>query len=46
LFTGFGIAGSLLGSRVSSLVPQHALQRVFSALLVLVGAGILWTHWR
>jgi uncharacterized membrane protein YfcA len=46
LFTGFGIAGSLLGSRLSSLVPQHALQRVFSALLVLVGAGILWTHWR
>lgn len=46
LFTGFGVVGSLLGGRVSSLVPQHALQRVFSGLLVLVGAGILWTHWR
>jgi len=46
VFTGFGVAGSLLGGRVSTLVQQHALQRGFSALLVVVGAAILWTHWR
>ncbi|NUP96037.1 MAG: sulfite exporter TauE/SafE family protein [Planctomycetaceae bacterium] len=45
LFTAVGIAGSLLGSRVSSLVPQRALQRVFAAVLVLAGAGILLTRW-
>ncbi|MCY3002764.1 MAG: sulfite exporter TauE/SafE family protein [Planctomycetota bacterium] len=45
LFTAVGIVGSLLGSRVSTVVPQRALQRVFSAVLVLAGAGILLTRW-
>jgi uncharacterized membrane protein YfcA len=45
LFTAVGIAGSLLGSRVSSIVPQRALQHVFSAVLVLAGAGILISRW-
>lgn len=45
LFTAFGIVGSLLGSRVSTWIPQLSLQRAFSALLVIVGGGILWSHW-
>jgi uncharacterized membrane protein YfcA len=46
LFTAFGIAGSLLGGRVSTWIPQPSLQRAFSALLIVVGCGILWNHWR
>lgn len=45
LFTVVGIVGSLAGGRVSTVVPQRALQRVFSAVLVLAGAGILITRW-
>ncbi len=46
LFTAFGIAGSLLGGRLSTWIPQRSLQRAFSALLVVVGCGIFWSHWR
>lgn len=46
LFTGVGIAGSLLGGRVSPHITQNSLQRAFAAALVLVGAGILWSQWR
>ncbi len=46
LFTAFGIAGSLLGGRISTWIPQRSLQSAFSALLVIVGCGIVWSHWR
>jgi len=46
LFTAVGIAGSLLGGRVSAWIPQRALQRTFAAVLVLAGAGILASRWR
>ena len=45
LFTAVGIAGSLIGSRVSEWIPQRALQRTFAAVLVLAGAGILASRW-
>lgn len=45
LFTAVGIAGSLLGSRVSTRIPQRALQRTFAAVLVIAGAGILASRW-
>jgi uncharacterized membrane protein YfcA len=46
LFTAFGIAGSLLGGRVSALIPPRALQRVFSAVLVVAGCGLVLSNWR
>lgn len=42
LFAAVGIAGSLVGSRVSRLVPQAALRRGFAVFLVLMGGFILW----
>lgn len=46
LFTAFGIAGSLLGGRVSPLVRPRTLQRVFSAVLVVAGTGLVLSNWR
>ncbi len=42
LFSLVGILGSLLGGRLNFLLPQTALKRGFAALLVLMGAYILW----
>lgn len=41
IFSLLGIAGSFLGNKVGSLVPQHALKRGFAAFLLLMGMFIL-----
>ena len=43
-FTAVAIAGILLGSRLIRFVPQHALQRAFAVLLVLMGGFILYQN--
>ena len=40
-FAGIGVAGSLVGSRLSGRVPQAALRRGFAVFLVLMGGFIL-----
>lgn len=41
LFIVVGIAGSLIGERLSTRVPQERLKQAFGALLVLMSSGIL-----
>lgn len=42
VFAAIGIVGSLVGSRVSRLVPQATLRRGFAVFLVAMGVFILW----
>ena len=42
LLTVVGVAGSLVGNRVSHRVPQAALRRGFAVFLVAMGVFILW----
>jgi uncharacterized membrane protein YfcA len=42
LFTAVAIGGIILGTRLVRLVPQHALQRAFAVVLVVMGGFILY----
>ncbi len=41
MFSGVGIAGSLIGNRVGRYIPQAQLRRMFSVFLFVVGVFIL-----
>lgn len=41
VFAGLGVAGSLLGGRLGARVPQVALRRTFSVVLVVMAVGIM-----
>jgi uncharacterized membrane protein YfcA len=43
-FTGLAIVGILVGSRLSTHVPQHTLRRAFGGLLLMVGLFILFQN--
>jgi uncharacterized membrane protein YfcA len=40
------IAGVEGGVAVAEALPQHALRRLFAALMIVVGAQIAWRAWR
>ena len=42
MFTLFGIIGSLAGQPLGSRLPQKQLQRVYSAMVSVMGVAILW----
>ncbi len=41
VFAGFGIIGSLVGSRIAPRVPQARLKQIFALVLVVIGAWML-----
>jgi len=45
LFSGVGIVGTLVGGRLSTVVPQAALRRAFGVVLVVMAVAILSTRW-
>ncbi len=44
IFTVIGIVGSLVGSRLSKVVPQRTLKKGFGVFLIGMGIFILWTN--
>ncbi|GAB5407884.1 MAG: hypothetical protein BalsKO_02490 [Balneolaceae bacterium] len=44
IFTVIGIVGSLVGGRLSKIVPQKMLKKGFGVFLIGMGAFILYTN--